>query len=74
MFTESGMVVEVENFIKDKRKNLGFSQAELANKCGVSRQTVNAVENDKYDPTLALAFNLARELKTTVDELFNANH
>ena len=45
-------------------------QEELAKKCGVSRQTVNAIENDKYDPTLALAFNLARELKTTVDELF----
>ena len=38
--------------------------------CGVSRQTVNAIENDKYDPTLALAFHLARELDTTVDTLF----
>ena len=38
--------------------------------CGVSRQTVNAIENDKYDPTLALAFHLARELDTRVDELF----
>ena len=43
---------------------------ELAKKCGVSRQTVNAIENNKYDPTLALAFRLARELKLTVDELF----
>ena len=33
-------------------------------------QTVNAIENNKYDPTLALAFRLARELKLTVDELF----
>ena len=46
------------------------SQEELAKKCGVSRQTVNAIENDKYDPTLALAFHLARELDTTVDTLF----
>ena len=36
----------------------------------MSRQTVNAIENDKYDPTLALAFRLAQELGTTVDGLF----
>lgn len=45
-------------------------QDELAKKCGVSRQTINAIENNKYDPTLALAFNLAKELQVTVDELF----
>ncbi len=60
----------MNNKIKNIRKELGFSQEELAKKCGVSRQTVNAIENDKYDPTLALAFRLAQELKTTVDELF----
>ena len=38
--------------------------------CGVSRQTINAIENNKYDPTLALAFHLAKTLGTTVDELF----
>ena len=64
------MVEDMENSIRHRRKELGLSQEELAKKCGVSRQTVNAIENDKYDPTLALAFNLARELKTTVDELF----
>lgn len=64
------MVDDMENSIRHRRKELGLSQEELAKKCGVSRQTVNAIENDKYDPTLALAFNLARELKTTVDELF----
>ena len=51
---------------------MGLSQEELAKRCGVSRQTVNAIENNKYDPTLALAFSLARELRVTVDELFNA--
>lgn len=60
----------MENIIRDRRKKLGLSQGELAKKCGVSRQTVNAIENNKYDPTLALAFNLAKELKITVDELF----
>lgn len=60
----------MKNVIREKRKALGLSQEELAKKCGVSRQTVNAIENNKYDPTLALAFCLARELGMTVDELF----
>ena len=60
----------MENIIRNKRKELGLSQEELAKKCGVSRQTVNAIENNKYDPTLALAFCLAKELQITVDELF----
>ena len=63
---------DMKNFIRERRKELGLSQEELAKRCGVSRQTVYAIENDKYDPTLALAFHLARELKTAVDELFHA--
>ena len=60
----------MENQIRERRKALGLSQEELARRCGVSRQTVNAIENNKYDPTLALAFALARELGLKVDELF----
>ena len=60
----------MENIIRDRRKALGLSQEELAKKCGVSRQTVNAIENNKYDPTLSLAFRLAKELAISVDELF----
>ncbi|WP_143320450.1 helix-turn-helix transcriptional regulator [Clostridium sp. HBUAS56010] len=60
----------MENIIREKRKQSGLSQDELAKRCGVSRQTVNAIENNKYDPTLTLAFRLAKELKLTVDELF----
>lgn len=60
----------MQNRIKQLRKEAGYSQEELAKKCAVSRQTINAIENDKYDPTLTLAFSLAKELKTTVDELF----
>ncbi len=60
----------MENIIRQRRKELGLSQEELAKQCGVSRQTVNAIENNKYDPTLALAFRLARELGLTVDQLF----
>ena len=70
MFYKKGMVVDMENTIRNRRKELGLSQEELARKCGVSRQTVNAIENNKYDPTLALAFSLAKELCVTVDELF----
>lgn len=60
----------MRNRIKQLRKSAGYSQEELAKKCSVSRQTINAIENEKYDPTLALAFSLAKELDTTVDELF----
>jgi len=60
----------MRNIIKDIRIEMKLSQDELAQKCNVSRQTINAIENNKYDPTLSLAFNLAKELKVTVDELF----
>ena len=60
----------MDNQIKERREALGLSQGALAKACGVSRQTINAIENNKYDPTLALAFHLAKTLGTTVDELF----
>ena len=60
----------MENIIRNRRKELGVSQEELARRCGVSRQTINAIENNKYDPTLSLAFRLASELLLTVDALF----
>lgn len=60
----------MENQIRALRKERGISQEDLARRCGVSRQTINAIENNKYDPTLSLAFSLARALGTTVDGLF----
>ena len=60
----------VENRIKELRKSKKMSQDELAKVCGVSRQTINAIENNKYAPSLTLAFQLATELGATVDELF----
>ena len=60
----------MENQIRALRKERGISQEDLARRCGVSRQTINAIENNKYDPTLSLAFRLARELETTVDGRF----
>lgn len=63
----------MENHVRDLRKALGLSQEELGKRCGVSRQTINAIENQKYDPSLPLAFQLARILGTTVDALFLPN-
>ena len=60
----------MKNHIKELRRTAKLSQEELAKLCKVSRQTINAIENDKYDPTLQLAFNMAGVLNTTVDELF----
>jgi putative transcriptional regulator len=60
----------LKNRIRELRKALKISQDELAKLCNVSRQTINAIENDKYDPSLSLAFKLAKHLNTTVDQLF----
>ena len=60
----------MRNNIKELRKARGLRQEDFARLLGVSRQTVVAMENNKYDPTLALAFSLARELQVTVDGLF----
>ncbi|WP_127583658.1 helix-turn-helix transcriptional regulator [Paenibacillus koleovorans] len=60
----------MENRIKEIRKDKGISQEQLAAACSVSRQTINAIENNKYDPTLNLAFKLAKVLGTSVDSLF----
>lgn len=50
---------------------MGMSQDTLSKNVKVTRQTINAIENDKYDPTLALAFKLAEVFDVTVDELFS---
>jgi len=64
------MAIKMDNNIKQYRKEKNMSQEELAKICKVSRQTINAIENNKYDPTLSLAFRLAKALQVTVDELF----
>lgn len=60
----------MKNNIRELRKAAKLSQDELAKLCKVTRQTINAIENDKYDPTLQLAFDMAAVLDTTVDQLF----
>ena len=58
------------NRVKEFRKELGKSQLELAKDIGVSRQTINMIENDKYNPTLELCLNLARSIQTDLNSLF----
>ncbi len=60
----------MKNKIRELRKAIGLRQEDLANELGVTRQTINAIENDKYNPTLELAMNLARLLKTPVEQIF----
>lgn len=50
---------------------MGWSQVELADRLDVSRQTVNALENGRYDPSLPLAFKLAEVFDTTIEDLFD---
>jgi len=63
----------MKNNIRVLRKQLGFRQEDMSTALGVTRQTINAIENEKYNPTLELAMNLAKLLNTTVEELFILN-
>lgn len=56
--------------LKEARTAAGLTQAELAERAGVSRKTVNTVENGVFIPSTVLALSLARALGTTVDDLF----
>jgi putative transcriptional regulator len=69
MFDSNGSDA-VENRLRELREAAGWSQGELARRLGVSRQTINAVETDKYDPSLPLALRLARLFGTAVTDLF----
>ncbi|WP_370448856.1 helix-turn-helix transcriptional regulator [Lactobacillus sp. ESL0263] len=64
------MLKYVKHDLLKLRKKQRYSQAQLAEEANVSRQTINRIENDKYDPSLGLAFQLADILGVTVDELF----
>jgi len=58
------------NQLKELRTAREWSQGDLADKLGVSRQTVNAIETEKYDPSLPLAFKIARLFKRPIEEIF----
>ena len=58
------------NRLKERRAELGLTQAELAERCGVTRKTVNTVENGVFIPSTVLALKLARALSEQVENLF----
>ena len=60
----------MKNRIHVLRAERDWSQAELADRLGVSRQTVNAIETGRYDPSLPLAFQIAATFGTTIEEIF----
>ena len=60
----------MKNNIKQLRKAAGLRQEDMAKMLGVSRQTIIAIENDKYNPTLELAMKIARLLQLNVEQIF----
>jgi putative transcriptional regulator len=61
---------KVTNSIRAVRESSGLTQAELAKRIGVTRQTLIAIEQGKYSPTLELAFQIAREFGVGLDDIF----
>ncbi|WP_036218564.1 helix-turn-helix transcriptional regulator [Calidithermus chliarophilus] len=60
----------MKNRLRVLRAEYGWSQADLAERLQVSRQTVNAIETGKYDPSLPLAFKIARLFGLTIEDIF----
>jgi putative transcriptional regulator len=62
--------IRVKNRVRDLRAEREWSQADLADRLDVSRQTINALETGKYDPSLPLAFKVAALFKRRIEEIF----
>lgn len=62
--------VPVKNQLRVLRAQYNWSQAKLASQAGVSRQTINAIETGKYDPSLPLAFKLAKIFNSSIEAVF----
>jgi putative transcriptional regulator len=63
----------MKNRLRVERSERNWSQAELADRLGVSRQTINAIETEKFDPSLPLALKIAKVFGKTVEDLFFLN-
>jgi putative transcriptional regulator len=63
----------VKNLVKELRTARGLSQGQLAEAVGVSRQTINSIEKERYVPSLPLALELARYFGSSVEEVFSPN-
>ena len=61
----------MKNRLRVLRAERNWSQADLGDRLGVSRQTINAIENGKYDPSLPLAFKMAALFKMSIEEIFD---
>ena len=68
------LALPMKNNLRDLRAEQGWSQADLAEKLDVSRQTVNAIETQKYDPSLPLAFRIAEVFNMRIEDIFTPNH
>ena len=64
----------MKNCIVQLRQAQSLSQSDLAQALGVSRQTVHCIETDKYDPSLPLAFKLARLFALSIEDVFDPEH
>lgn len=62
----------MKNLLRQLRTEQGLTQADLADRLNVSRQTVNAIETERYNPSLPLAFAIAKLFKCTVEDIFHA--
>ncbi len=60
----------MKNRLRELRAARNWSQGDLADELEVSRQTINAIETEKYDPSLPLAFKIARLFKCPIEEIF----
>ncbi len=63
----------MKNRLRELRAAKNWSQGDLADKLGVSRQTINAIETEKYDPSLSLAFKVAKLFKRPIEEIFTGD-
>ena len=61
----------MKNRVRELRTAKEWSQSDLADKLGVSRQTVNAIETERYDPSLPLAFKVARLFRLQIEQVFS---
>ena len=61
----------MKNRLRELRAAREWSQSDRADKLGVSRQTINAIETEKYDPSLPLAFKMAKLLKMPIEDIFD---
>ena len=63
--------LSMKNVVRELRTDLGLSQGDLADKLEVSRQTINAIETGKYDPSLPLAFAIAKLFGKPIEKIFS---